>query len=156
LHDIHRLCGQEWTQDRKDYLSVSDTTFSCLQEYESIIRDFAKLIKRIPADLKIFQTSTAAWPKYGNYGIQWNIDGAQLLPLDPSFVIPFNEIAVDVLKAYEDDIQIMDGFWITYPRPDNREIGDVGNKLSHPGLEVQGAMARIWSTLILERICYKD
>jgi hypothetical protein len=154
LHDIHRLCGREWADDRKEYMDqdVLASKFSCLAEYRTIIKDFADLIKRVPADLRIFQSTTAAWPKYGNYGIQWSF-GAQLLPLDPSFVSPFNDIAYDVLKAYNDKIQIMDGYWITYPRPDNREVGDVGNKLSHPGLEVQGAMARIWSMLILERVC---
>lgn len=154
LHDIHRLCGREWVEDRTDYMDPNTlaSNFSCLAEYTSIINDFAELIYHVPADLRIFQSSTAAWPKYGNYGIQWSL-GAQRLPLDPSFVLPFNVIAYDILKAYSEKIQIMDGYWITYARPDNREVGDVGNKLSHPGLEVQGAMARIWSMLILERVC---
>eukprot|EP00980_Cylindrotheca_fusiformis_P005013 scaffold1062_cov130-Cylindrotheca_fusiformis.AAC.19 len=154
LHDIHRLCGREWVEDRTKYLDpgVLASNFSCIFEYRAIVKDFADLIYRQSSDLKIFQSSTAAWPKYGNYGIQWSFD-TQKMPLDPSFVSPFNDVAYDVLKAYSDKIQIMDGFWITHPRPDNREIGDIGNKLSHPGLEVQGAMARIWSMLILERVC---
>jgi len=154
MHDIHRLCGSEWFEDRKNYIdeSVLSADFSCMREYESIIKDFADLISSVPADLKIFQSTTSAWPKYGNYGIQWPF-GAQLLPLDSSFVAPFNEIAFTVLREYHKTIQIMDGFWITHSRPDNREVEEIGKKLSHPGLEVQGAMAIIWSMMILEKIC---
>ena len=154
MHDIHRLCGSEWTEDRKSYIdeSVLLENFSCVREYESIIRDFADLIIGVPADLRVFQSTTSAWPKYGNYGIQWPFD-AQLLPLDSSFVMPFNEIAFTVLREYHDTIQIMDGFWITHSRPDNREVGEIGKKLSHPGLEVQVAMATIWSMMILEKLC---
>lgn len=155
LHDIHRLCGSEWTDDRLEYLDknlLKSSKFSCLNEYKSIVKDFADLIYQYPADLRIFQSTTAAWPKYGNYGIQWG-SFAQKLPMDATFVSPFNDISFDILKAYENKIHIVDGYWITYPRPDNREVGDVGNKLSHPGLEVQGAMARIWAMLIIEKLC---
>lgn len=154
MHDIHRLCGSEWMEDRKNYIdeSVLAANFSCMREYESIVKDFADWISSVPADLRVFQSTTSAWPKYGNYGIEWPY-GAQLLPLDSSFVAPFNEIAFTVLQEYRKTIQIMDGFWITHSRPDNREIGEIGKKLSHPGLEVQGAMARIWSMMILEKLC---
>ncbi|CAJ1967057.1 unnamed protein product [Cylindrotheca closterium] len=154
MHDIHRLCGSEWTEDRKNYIkeSVLASDFSCVREYGFIIKDFANWISNVPADLRVFQSTTSAWPKYGNFGIQWPY-GAQLLPLDSSFVMPFNEIAFNILQEYRTTVQIMDGFWITHSRPDNREVGEIGKKLSHPGLEVQGAMARIWSMMILEKLC---
>lgn len=155
LHDIHRLCASEWTDDRFEYFDkklLKSFQFSCLWEYKSIIKEFADLIYKFPANLRIFQSTTAAWPKYGNYGIQWPLD-AQRLPMDASFVPPFNDVAFEVLQAYKNKIQIMDGYWITHARPDNREVGDIGKKLSHPGLEVQGAMVRIWAMLILEKVC---
>jgi hypothetical protein len=155
LHDIHRLCGQEWTDDRYEYLDkdkLDSGQFGCANEYRSLLKDFAELIKAFPADLKIFQSSTGAWPKYGNFGLNWAY-GAQALPVAPEAVSFFNDIAFQVLEEYHESIQIMDGYWITYSRPDNREIGDTGQKLSHPGLEVQSAMSRIWSILILERLC---
>jgi hypothetical protein len=156
LHDIHRLCGQEWTDDRYEYLdkaTLDSKTFRCTEEYRVLLEEFASEIQRFPADLRIFQSTTAAWPKYGNFGIDWPITGGQNLPLAPDAVSRFNEIAFGVFQKYRKDIQIMDGYWITYARPDNREIGTTGKKLSHPGLEVQSAMTSIWSMLILNRVC---
>ncbi len=156
LHDIHRLCGNEWKEDRYTYLDkeiLDSGTFSCMKEYRAVIHDFALVMEKFDADLKIFQTTTAAWPKYGNYGFEWPL-GGQVMPVTPDFVPIFNEIALDVMtKQHRDSFQIMDGYWITYSRPDNREIGTVGSKLSHPGLEVQSAMSRIFAMLILEKFC---
>eukprot|EP00934_Nitzschia_sp_Nitz4_P008362 Nitzschia sp. Nitz4//scaffold86_size83305//22380//23954//NITZ4_005252-RA/size83305-exonerate_est2genome-gene-0.43-mRNA-1//-1//CDS//3329559220//8352//frame0 len=155
LHDIHRLCGNEWKDDRYEYMDRSQLdsgTFSCTEEYRSVVKDLASKILAYPADLRIFQTTTAAWPKYGNFGIEWPMDG-QIMPVTVDAIPPFNEIAFDVLQEFRDSIDIVDGFWVTYSRPDNREIGAIGNKLSHPGLEVQRAMCRIWTMLLLERLC---
>jgi hypothetical protein len=157
LHDIHRLCGQEWAKDRRDYLkndALAAGTFRCTLEYKTLLDEFATLIQEFPAQLKVFQTTTAGWPKYGNYGVDWNHRG-QAMPLAPDVVAQFNEIAVNVLldSKYVNDIYIMDGYWITYARPDNREVGSIGQKLSHPGLEVQSAMTRVWATMILQEVC---
>ena len=125
-----------------------------MDEYRALIRDFVDVIKEFPAQLKVFQSTTAAWPKYGNWGIGWE-HNPQRMPLVSDFSAKFNEIAFEVLADYKKDggIDIMDGYWITYPRPDNREIGDIGNKLSHPGVEVLSAMARKWAMLVLYKIC---
>ncbi|MGK3752127.1 MAG: hypothetical protein ACI8RD_004431, partial [Bacillariaceae sp.] len=153
LHDIHRLCGSEFSNERKEYLDMGSSSFSCVDEYRALLKDFATVIKDFPAQLKVFQSTTAAWPKYGNWGINWDHNG-QRMPLVSDFSAAFNEIAYEVLADYKKDgIDIMDGYWITYPRPDNREIGEIGNKLSHPGLEVVSAMSRKWATLILDRVC---
>lgn len=155
LHDIHRLCGKEWNNDRYEYLDkeiLDSGRFFCVNEYRSLMDDFAKIIQDFKADLNVFQTSTAAWPKYGNWGIEWSF-GSQHLPLASDVVSHFNDIAFDVLEKYRESIQIMDGYWITYSRPDNREVGDIGHKLSHPGLEVQTVMMRIWSMILLAKAC---
>ncbi|OEU21532.1 hypothetical protein FRACYDRAFT_235157 [Fragilariopsis cylindrus CCMP1102] len=156
LHDIHRLCGSEFSNERKEYLTTSSiSSFSCVDEYKALLIDFVTVIQDFPAQLKVFQSTTAAWPKYGNWGIQWDHNG-QRMPLVSDFSAVFNDIAYEVILDANnnyDGIDIMDGYWITYPRPDNREIGDIGNKLSHPGSEVVSAMSRKWATLILDRIC---
>ena len=155
LHDIHRLCGQEWSQDRYDYLDkkkLDSDKFVCLEEYKTLLEEFASIIQAFSADLRVFQSTTAAWPKYGNFGIEWS-HGGQSLPLAADTVFRFNEVAIAVLEKYQNDIQVMDGYWITYTRPDNREVGAIGSKLSHPGLEVQGAMGIIWSMMILDKVC---
>ena len=155
LHDIHRLCGSEWRQDRLEYLDNSlleSGKFSCINEYNALIHDFATMIKSYDAEFKVFQSTTAAWPKYGNFGVDWPM-GGQLMPMATDVIPFFNDIAYGILKDNFLEIDLMDGYWITYSRPDNREVGTVGSKLSHPGLEVLSAMARIWSMLILQRAC---
>jgi len=164
MHDIHNLCSAELSDDRKTYLDVNRLEsgyFSCVEEYRALLRDFLDLVNDFPAALKVFQSTTAAWPKYGNWGFQWNQNGENM-NLISDFCAAFNEIAFEVLADYKDsDIHIMDGYWITYPRPDNREIGmgsesresNIGKKLSHPGVEVLSAMVRKWVMLMLDRIC---
>lgn len=157
LHDIHQLCGPEFAEDRRQYLDLGKLdsgSFSCLEEYRVLLTEFVDLIQNFPADLKVFQSTTAAWPKYGNWGIEWE-HHPQAMPLTSDFCAAFNDVAYDVIasNSKNDGIDIMDGYWITYPRPDNREVGTIGKKLSHPGYEVLSTMARIWSMLILERVC---
>jgi len=85
-----------------------------VNEYRALLKDFIEKINEFPAALKVFQTTTAAWPKYGNYGIQWSAN-AQSMILLSDFCEYFNNIAFEVLADYKNsDIQIMDGYWITY------------------------------------------
>ena len=155
LHDIHRLCGDEFRDERPSYLDkdkLNSGAFACVNEYRALLKDFLDVVQDFPADLKVFQSTTAAWPKYGNYGIEWG-QGGQGMVLMSDFCQAFNDIAFEVLQDYKNDIAIMDGYWITYPRPDNREVGDIGKKLSHPGVEVLGAMTRKFVMLVLDRVC---
>jgi hypothetical protein len=68
-----------------------------------------------------------------------------------------NEIAFDVIaKSGNNQIQIVDGYWITLPRPDNTEVGtkqSTGKHLVHPGNEVIFAMTRTWYMLLLQHMC---
>jgi hypothetical protein len=152
LHDIHRLCGSEWASDRKTYLK--DPNESCSELYKVAVKSLADEVASFPAEVKIFQTTTAAWPKYGNFGVAWDPRYGQGLPLDSGFIEHFNELAVQVLKPYQ--FHIVDGYWISLARPDHREIdqkSDLGKKLSHPGVEVIVAMVRIWFTLVMQSLC---
>jgi hypothetical protein len=164
MHDIHNLCSAKFSDDRKTYLDMDrleSGTFSCAEEYRALLRDFLDMVNDFPAALKVFQSTTAAWPKYGNWGFQWQQNGEDM-NLISDFCAAFNEIAFEVLADYKDsDIHVMDGYWITYPRPDNRQIGmgsetresNIGKKLSHPGVEVLSVMVRKWVMLMLDRIC---
>ena len=157
LHDIHRLCGgNEMFQDRQTYLRT-DMPSSCVDLYKIAIETLTEDIMKLPeTDVKIFQTTTAAWPKYGNYGIAWDPRYGQALPLDISAVEYFNEVAISTLKKYS-SIKIVDGFHVSHARPDHREIdakSATGRKLSHPGVEVISAMVRMWSMLFLQQVCH--
>ena len=77
------------------------------------------------------------------------------MPVATEFIDFFNDIAYDVMKENFKTIPIMDGYWVSYARPDNREItskkkGVLERKLSHPGLEVVFAMLRTWSTIVAQ------
>jgi hypothetical protein len=159
MHDIHRLCGAEWASDRQSYLSPHDARLPCTVLYKRAVQELANAIDHFPADMKIFQTTTAAWPKYGNYNIAWGPTNGQTLPLDPSFVPYFNRIAVETLQSDDyaaNAFQVVDGYWITLARPDHRETDrqvHIGKKLSHPGPEVVDAMVRIWTMILVWKIC---
>lgn len=157
LHDIHRLCGgSTMFEDRKTYLR-SDMSGACVDLYKIAISSLVEEIMKLPeTDMKIFQTTTAGWPKYGNYGFAWDPRYGQPLPLDTSFVEYFNQVAITTLQKFP-SIQIVDGYHVSHARPDHREIDSksaIGRKLSHPGLEVISAMVRTWSLLFLQQVCH--
>ena len=95
------------------------------------------------------------WPKYGNWGVIWPTEGIQNMPVATEFIAFFNDLAYQVMKDSFPTIPIMDGYWISYARPDNREI-NIGpkkaleKKLSHPGVEVVTAMLRTWTTIVTQ------
>jgi hypothetical protein len=156
LHDIHRLCGGgEMIKDRQTYLR-SDMPSSCVDLYEMAVATLVEDIMELPDnDVKIFQTTTAAWNKYGNYGVAWDPRYGQPLPLDAAFIKHFNDVALVVLAKFP-SIHVVDGFHVSYSRPDHREIDEksaIGKKLSHPGVEVISAMVRVWSMVFLQEVC---
>lgn len=157
MHDIHRLCGHHFADERPEYLRQSELEQPCTEVYQTAIRSLAKIIQAIPATLRIFQTTTAAWPKYGNYGVAWDPRYAQELPLDSKFAERFNAIAVQqIQKLSRPSIEIIDAYWITLSRPDNRETNknaDIGKKLSHPGKEVITYMVMMWWNVVMNLVC---
>jgi hypothetical protein len=157
MHDIHRLCGHSWAEDRAEYLTSGEQTLPCTMNYQKAMRELLESVHTIPAAAYIFQTTTAAWPKYGNYGIAWDPRNAQELPLDEAFSKRFNQVAIDEIQRHQaNDFHIIDAYWITLARPDNREINqraDIGKKLSHPGYEVISHMVRIWWQATLSILC---
>ena len=157
LHDIHRLCGSEWSQDRSTYLDPTQTALPCAELYRIGLKELVRNVLRTPAAIRIFQTTTAGWPKYGNYGVQWDPRYGQSLPLDATtFISLFNSVAIEVIGSSMD---IVDGFWISLARPDNREVderGKIGPKLSHPGHEVVHAMVNVWLALAIDRLKHLD
>ena len=137
LHDIHRLCGSEWENDRSQYLSAVELKQSCIDNYRTALQTLLEAVEKIPAATRIFQTTTVAWPKYGNCGINWNPTMGQGLPLDFGFIDHFNDIAVQQLSS---SVSVVVGYWVMLARPDHREVDadtSIGKKLSHPGQRYQ-------------------
>jgi len=66
LHDIHRLCGAEFLDERPTYLDkdrLSSGSFACVDEYKALLKDFLDVIDQTPAALKVYQSTTSGWPK---------------------------------------------------------------------------------------------
>ena len=84
------------------------------------------------------------------------------MPVSTEFVAFFNDIVFDVMKESFPTIPIMDGYWVSYARPDNREINmgpkqALAKKMSHPGNEVVLAMLRSWVTVVTQsEVCKKE
>ena len=68
LHDQDKLCLARGY--RVEFLNVTDDeSFSCFQAYEDKLPHFVEMILEFPAELHVWQTTTAAWPKWGNAGL---------------------------------------------------------------------------------------
>ena len=63
MHDIHRLCSHEFEADRLTYLGESATDasndFHCVLYYRMAVEGLAKDILNFPAELRVFQSTTA-------------------------------------------------------------------------------------------------
>jgi hypothetical protein len=71
----------------------------------------------------------------------------------------FNTIAIDVIQKKSSNIRILDGYWITLPRPDHTQTSSenaVGKHMVHPGYEVLSVFARMWFMLIFWGLCDGD
>ena len=124
--------------------------------YKSLLRDLVSFLVDYPADLIAFRTTSAGWLPYGNMGFAWKPTEYQPYSLSPNFVARMNEIAKDVVKAVDDKIPVLDGYYITLARPDHREVNDdndIGKHLVHPGPQVVNAMASIWFNVVLRTLC---
>jgi hypothetical protein len=156
LHDIDKLCVAHRRMERQAFLNVTDGgAFSCLEHYLQSLTDFLDVVSNFPAILRVWQTTSAGWPKWGVYGVAWPVHTLQPLPTSPNAVEHFNRHAWEVLDLYiqTGSITVMDTFWITLSRPDHRQIdveSDLGRHLVHAGVEVYDVLARQWAMMILE------
>lgn len=97
----------------------------------------------IPSLLTVFQTTTAAWPKWGNYGVSWPANSTQPMPFVADFVMHFNELAWGVMR--DRNIPVMDAYWLTSSRPDHREStisNNLAAALAHAGPDVYAVLVR--------------
>ena len=153
LHDIGVFCRRDYAINSSVY-SSDPSEYPCIDQYQEQLTSLVKLISTMPARVKIFQTTSAAWMKWGNYGTAWSPGMAHVFTTSPHVVDEFNSVALRVLDDF-DGFDINDGYWITLARPDNRQIDHAhaaGKHLVHPGLEVLRAMGRTWMTLALSRL----
>jgi hypothetical protein len=68
----------------------------------------------------------------------------------------FNTIVYDIIQKQSSKIHIVDGYWLTLPRPDHTQTSlknEVGKHMVHPGFEVLSVFARMWFMLIFSVLC---
>lgn len=155
LHDADRMCSKEMSGSRKE-MGIETDSFVCLDEYRKLLKKLVDYIGQYPADLKVFRSTTAGWMRYGNFGFAWKPLRNQGFVRSPNFVAKINEIAYDVIKTSGFQIDIIDGYWMTLPRPDNTEVSKeniAGKHMVHPGVEVYTTMCRKWFTFIMQYMC---
>jgi len=120
LHDVAKLCSSNYAHFREKIYNITSDEFSCVELYRNAFQDLITYIHNYNAEAKIFRTTTAGWPKYGNFGFAWNPTYLQKFPFSSEFVEHFNKIALDVIqKSNFGDIHTLDGYWISLPRPGN-------------------------------------
>jgi len=153
LHDIDKLCVKHRSAERQQYITIPDVNFSCFAAYHRAVEDFVDVINDFPATLRVWETTTAGWPKWGLYGAAWPTTRLQPLPLSPNAVEHLNTIAWEVMKAK--NVMVLDAYWLTLSRPDNRQINadnDLTQHLVHAGEEVYSVLIRKWAMLIIEAL----
>jgi hypothetical protein len=157
LHDLDKLCQKSWQKYRAQLIhNVSDSDFSCLQLYRESLTELVTAVAAFPARLRVWQSTTAGWPKWGNYGVAWPADAWQVLPTDPTAVAHWNDVAWEVLQPFSKEIAVMDAYWLTLSRPDHREsnrLNSLGKHLVHAGPQVYYVLMRKWAMMILQTIC---
>jgi hypothetical protein len=152
LHDILYLCGSNHMDLRIDFAARGDAR--CADLYREKLTELVKAVQQIPSLFTVFQTTTAAWHKWGMFGNFWPAAKKQPMPFTTSFVEYFNEIAWDIMREMK--VPVMDTYWLTYSRPDHREVDllqDIKKKMVHAGPLVYSVLVRKWSMMILETAC---
>jgi hypothetical protein len=157
LHDLDKFCQKSWRKHRAPLIhNVSDDDFSCVQLYRESLTKLVTAVANFPARLRVWQTTTAGWPKWGNYGVAWPADEWQVLPIDPTAVAHWNNVAWEVLQPFSNEIAVMDAYWLSLSRPDHRESdrsNSLGKHLVHAGPQVYYVLMRKWAMMILQTIC---
>ena len=80
----------------------------------------------------------------------------QPMSRSPHLVHHFNSIVYDIIQKRRSKIHIIDGYWLTLPRPDHTQTSsenEVGKHMVHPGFEVLSVFARMWLMLIFSGLC---
>lgn len=157
LHDLDKFCQKMWRKYRAPLIhNVSDVDFSCVQLYRESLTELVTAVAAFPARLRVWQTTTAGWPKWGNYGVAWPADVWQVLPTDPTAIAHWNNVAWEVVQPFSKEIAVMDAYWLTLSRPDHREsdrLNSLGKHLVHAGPQVYDVLMRKWAMMILQTIC---
>jgi hypothetical protein len=135
----------------------------CHEVYQKDVQQLMDLMQRMlpRALIKIWQSTTAGWPKWGLFGVGWPQHYGQKFPREPNFCGYINDLAWPIVQGNNsnnnNDVHVMDTYWLTLSRPDHREVVEKESirtfyKLVHLGPEVYSILVRKFVTIILEAV----
>jgi len=147
MHEIAQLCSRKWFPERSANDQVRNFTedhgqYSCIDHYLHLRSFFFQSLKQ---DLQnstfshriVWQTTTASWPKWGNFGFAWPPDEGHYYPMSPDAVYDLSQ-HLDLQQHPS-----VDAYWMTLARPDHRQVDlqqSIGRHLVHPGPQVLDAL----------------
>ena len=152
LHDIDKLCARSSSEQSSSLTTTTNVT-SFFSTYRTAVEEFVDVVNEFPATLRVWQTTSAGWPKWGLYGVAWPPHKLQPFPLSPNFVEHLNAVAWEIMN--ERQILVMDSYWLTLARPDHRQItmeNTLSQHLVHAGEEVYSVLLRKWLAIILDAL----
>jgi hypothetical protein len=157
LHEIHRTCAlyRDPDEPQYDFRPELGTNFSCIEMYKEQLESLVQLVLDFPAELRVWQSTPAAYPRWGNYAGAWPATYCQAVVYSPYMVNILNRIAWSVVAPHAPTIQAIDSYWLTLARPDHRQSDEknaIGRLSVHAGPEVYIALCRKWAMMILESI----
>ena len=144
LHDIDKYCGNMgWAKAFRKSHGFALDTGDCVAEYGVRLGTLRDGVRALAPALAVFRTSTAGWPKWGNWGFAFNnaASAAQPYTSSPRFVSRFNAEAHRVMAdsaAAAADVVVLDAFAPSLPRADHtqRTTLEIGKHMVHHGREV--------------------
>ena len=151
-------CSQIHKEEWKKLGFPTNRTFSCSSLYKTRFQRLVEIVDAHPAKIKVFASTHALWPRWGNWGFSWPLNDneqtqRQRLPLTSHMAAHFNNIAFSEISSKFKSIHIVDEYWLTLARPDDREKNggptSVLGHLVHPGFEVYDVMMRQLLTIVL-------
>lgn len=152
LHEIGRYCtNHPW---RVSVNISNDDIGNCGDFYQHNFKMLLDLVEStFSSDLKIFRTTQAAWPRWGNFGFAWPAGNFQLTGLSPHVAKMFNDIALELIRQSGYDVKVYDLFWMTLSRPDDTEImesNEIKKHMVHVGHDTLKASLRKMMTMVAE------
>jgi hypothetical protein len=153
LHEISNRCslfGQ-----KAGRFNATHPPGPCLPPYREDVATMTDLVLSKPALVRIWQSTTAGWPKWGVFGLAWPQNRGQYFPLATDMCGHLNDVAKEIVE--EKNVKIMDTYWMALPRPDHREVVDkdtsrTSYKLVHMGPEVYLQLMRQILSIVLEAL----
>lgn len=151
LHEFQNRCALFGQAAKR----VKPNPGPCVDFYQNDVANMTNLVTSNRALVKLWESTTAGWHRWGVFGVAWPQKAGQNFPIDPNLCHDLNRVAWDVV--HKSNMKVMDTYWLTLPRADHREVIDkdasrTSYKLVHFGPEVYLSLLRQITMIALEAL----